>query len=130
MKRLAVCLLLAIIFAVPAPATATSPVARSTTAQILKRLGGQPCPDSEFTCVTLKVPLDHFDSRNRRTIDVVFAVLPATGQRKGMFVVATGGPGVAGLTSKDSYVGYYDPASSGASISSSSTSAASANLAG
>jgi pimeloyl-ACP methyl ester carboxylesterase len=109
MKRLALCLLLAIIFAVPAPATATPLAKRDTTAQILKRLGGQPCPDSEFTCVTLKVPLDHFDSRNHRTIDVVFAVLPATGQRKGMFVTATGGPGTSGLAAKDWYTPAFDP---------------------
>src|SRR5262245_27495852 len=106
----ALCLsLLLSIFAAPTPAAASSPAKRDTTAQILKRLGGQPCPDSEFTCVTLSVPLDHFDTRNRRTIDVVFAVLPATGQRKGMFVTATGGPGVSGLASKDSYTEAFDP---------------------
>ena len=76
---------------------------------ILEELGGQPCPDSDFTCVTLTVPLDHFDSANRETIDVVFGVLPATGERKGMFVTATGGPGIAGLTSADSYTSAFDP---------------------
>ncbi|HNO32393.1 MAG TPA: alpha/beta hydrolase, partial [Anaerolineales bacterium] len=74
------------------------------------RLGGVPCPDSDFTCVTLTVPLDHFDSQDARTIDVVFAILPATGERKGMFVTATGGPGSAGLASADSYTGAFNPA--------------------
>ncbi|MBI1876996.1 MAG: alpha/beta fold hydrolase [Chloroflexi bacterium] len=80
------------------------------TLATLEELGGQPCPDdSAFTCVTLTVPLDHFDPANRDTLDVVFGVLPATGERKGMFVTATGGPGSAGLTSADSYTSAFDP---------------------
>jgi pimeloyl-ACP methyl ester carboxylesterase len=82
---------------------------RETTKQILKRLGGYPCPDSDFTCVTLTMPLDHFNPGDPRTIDVVFAVLPATGHRKGMFVTATGGPGTSGLAAKDSYTAGFDP---------------------
>ncbi|HNB50611.1 MAG TPA: alpha/beta hydrolase, partial [Anaerolineales bacterium] len=44
-----------------------------------------------------------------RTIEVVFGILPATGERKGMFVTATGGPGSAGLSSADPYTSYFDP---------------------
>lgn len=80
-----------------------------TTAERLEALGGFPCPDSDFTCVTLTVPLDHFHPDDGRTLDVVFGVLPATGERKGMFVTATGGPGIAGLTSADSYTSSFDP---------------------
>lgn len=80
------------------------------TAALLESLGGVPCPDSDFTCVTLTVPLDHFDPQNTETIDVVFAILPATGERKGMFVTATGGPGSAGLASADGYTSAFDPA--------------------
>ena len=76
----------------------------------LEGLGGVPCPDSDFTCVTLTVPLNHFDPNDSRTLDVVFAILPATGERKGMFVTATGGPGTAGLTSADGYTAAFDPA--------------------
>ena len=68
-----------------------------STREILRALNGVPCPDSDFTCVTLTVPLDHFNPADTRTINVVFAVLPATGARKGMFVTATGGPGTAGI---------------------------------
>lgn len=75
----------------------------------LEGLGGVPCPDSDFTCVTLTVPLNHFDPNDPRTMDVVFAILPATGERKGMFVTATGGPGSAGLASADSYTAAFDP---------------------
>ncbi len=75
----------------------------------LEGLGGLPCPDSDFTCVTLTVPLNHFDPKDSRTMDVVFGVLPATGERKGMFVTATGGPGSAGLASADSYTAAFDP---------------------
>jgi pimeloyl-ACP methyl ester carboxylesterase len=87
-----------------------APVENKTLA-VLNELGGQPCPDgSPFTCVTLTVPLDHFDPANRNTTDVVFGVLPASGERKGMVVIATGGPGTAGLTYADSYLTGFDPA--------------------
>lgn len=77
---------------------------------VLAELGGTPCPnDSVFTCVTLTVPLDHFDPANRQTLDVVFGVLPASGERKGMLVIATGGPGTAGLSYADSYLAGFDP---------------------
>ncbi len=102
------CLIVALAtLSVPAAAS----TGRDSTQQILKRLGGRPCaPEgSEFTCVTLTVPLDHFDPGNRRALNVVFAVRPATGQRKGMFVTVTGGPGTSGLDAKDSYTAAFDP---------------------
>ena len=34
--------------------------ARAGIGEILDQLGGEPCPDSAFTCVTLTEPLDHF----------------------------------------------------------------------
>jgi pimeloyl-ACP methyl ester carboxylesterase len=95
------------------PPTATeSPTpmpAPADTATILEELGGYPCPDSEFTCVDLEVPLDHFNPATEETIKVVFGVLPASGESKGMFVTATGGPGTAGLLSADSYTATFDP---------------------
>ncbi len=88
----------ALYFMLPQPhvfaRTSTPP---NATREILRALNGVPCPDSEFTCVTLTVPLDHFNLADPRTLDVTFAVLPATGTRKGMFVTATGGPGSAGI---------------------------------
>jgi len=89
-----------------APTVESASVTESPAAEPvigLDGLGGEPCPDSDFTCVTLTVPLNHFDPNDSRTLDVVFAILPATGERKGMFVTATGGPGSAGLASADSY---------------------------
>ena len=97
------------------PATTTT-VAQTTTstvpgtAEVLESLGGELCPESDFTCVTLEMPLDHFDPSNDETIDVVFAVLPATGERSGAFLTVTGGPGSSGIASADSYTSLYDPA--------------------
>ncbi|MDO9349253.1 MAG: hypothetical protein Q7T47_08195, partial [Anaerolineales bacterium] len=69
------------------PPPAEQPTSQPTnTAAILKDLGGYPCPESDFTCIDLTVPLDHFDAASTETIKVVFAVLPASGERKGMFV--------------------------------------------
>lgn len=89
----------------------TVTLARPSTAKILKSLGGYPCPDdSAFTCVTIEVPLDHFNPADTRTIPVTFAVLPATGARRGMFVTATGGPGTSGIYVADSYAsGFQKP---------------------
>ncbi len=66
----------------------------------LKELGGKRCQaNPDFTCVTITVPLDHFDPSNSETIDVVFAVAPARGDRKGMYVQAfPGGPGGEGIS--------------------------------
>lgn len=75
----------------------------------LERLGMAPCPEGGFMCVKLTVPLNHFDPNDSRTMDVVFAILRATGERKGMFVTATGGPGTAGLMSAESYAAAFDP---------------------
>ncbi len=72
---------------------------------LLDALGGFECFEgSVFTCVTIEVPLDHFNPSDTRTLDVTFAVLPAAGARKGMFVTATGGPGYSGVSSADYYL--------------------------
>jgi len=82
---------------------------QSDTAAKLQELGGVTCEDApDLTCVTIQVPLNHYDSANTETIDVVFGVAPATGERYGMFVQAfPGGPGGEGISS--SYMGYFDP---------------------
>jgi pimeloyl-ACP methyl ester carboxylesterase len=66
----------------------------------LEELGGQRCQENpEFTCVSIRVPLDHFDPANTETLDVVFAVAPAKGERYGMYVQAfPGGPGGEGVS--------------------------------
>jgi pimeloyl-ACP methyl ester carboxylesterase len=65
----------------------------------LEELGSKPCEGIDgLTCLSVSVPLDHFDPANPETIDIVFAVAPATGERKGMYVQAFGGPGSEGLS--------------------------------
>ena len=75
-----------------------APTAASST---LADLGGELCEDSAFTCLTLDLPVNHFDPSDDRTLAVTFAVLPASGQRVGAFVVAVGGPGGSGLEEAD-----------------------------
>ena len=104
-------LILAIFFSSVAAASPSSSAVspKTDTQQILDDFGGVPCFDgSAFTCVTIEVPLDHFNSADKRTIPVVFAVLPASGTRKGMFVTATGGPGTSGVLSADYYSSGFD----------------------
>ncbi len=78
----------------PAPITVTD------MAERLKQLGGKRCEANPgFTCLTIAVPLDHFDPANLETIEVVFAVAPALGERKGMYAQAfPGGPGGEGIS--------------------------------
>src|SRR5688500_4484506 len=80
--------------------TASAPTVGDGIEAKLAELGGVACDENpDFTCVTITVPLDHFDAANTKTIDVVFAVSPATGERKGMFVQAfPGGPGGEGIS--------------------------------
>jgi len=97
----------------PPTALPTAPAAAATrqdTQDILASLDSAPCPDSDFSCVHLTVPLDHGNVANGKTIDVVFGVLPASGERKGMFVTAVGGPGCSGLDVADSYTSAVDAA--------------------
>jgi pimeloyl-ACP methyl ester carboxylesterase len=104
-------IILAIFFSsiAAAPFSQSAIPEKRDTAQILEDLGGVPCSEwSSFTCITIEVPLNHFDPSDTRMIPVVFAVLPASGERKGMFVVATGGPGTSGVLLADSYVAEYD----------------------
>ncbi len=57
-----------------------------------------------FECVTLTVPLDHFQDTGKTT-QVTFAIQrhTAKGPGKGVFVTATGGPGTSGIQSAVSY---------------------------
>lgn len=96
--------------------TEVSPGSPTETAAILpdiskrlQELGGKPCESNpEFVCVAITVPLDHFDPANPETIEVVFAVSPAKGDRKGMLVQAfPGGPGGEGISYASTF--YYPP---------------------
>jgi pimeloyl-ACP methyl ester carboxylesterase len=66
----------------------------------------EPCASStgagDFSCVTLSVPVDHADPRGAHW-DVTFGLLRAQGERQGVFVTATGGPGSSGLAAADAY---------------------------
>ena len=58
----------------------------------------------------MSVPKDHFAAPGGETWDVTFAIQRATKEKKGTFVVITGGPGYSGIASADSYTDYYAPA--------------------
>jgi len=99
-------ILLAALLLTVAPATAGA-----ITASQLRAMGGRPCtPGSSFTCVTLTVPLDHFDAANTGTTKVVFAIHPAGAGSKGLYVTATGGPGSNGVDEADDAFDAYSAA--------------------
>jgi pimeloyl-ACP methyl ester carboxylesterase len=80
-----------------------------TTAEKLVQLDGEPCPDSELTCITLELPLDDFDPR-QGTVDVTFGVLPASGTPEGVLVTVVGGPGSSGVYDSGWRLDSLDPA--------------------
>lgn len=69
----------------------------------------QDCPDSDFTCITLRLPRDHFAEADGQTVDVTFGLLRATDESQGAFVTLTGGPGSSGLAVADGYTELLDP---------------------
>jgi pimeloyl-ACP methyl ester carboxylesterase len=75
---------------------------------LIQQSNGQPCAEKpDLTCITLTMPLDHFDAANTKTVDVVFAIHPATGERLGMFFQAfPGGPGGEGIST--AYLDMFD----------------------
>lgn len=115
MKTTPVFMQLSFIFALLFSSIAAAPLSNSSgvqpgTENTLQLPAGEPCPyDSIFTCITIEVPLDHFNPADTRTIPVVFAILPASEDRKGMFVTVTGGPGSSGVLSADYYSSGFDP---------------------
>lgn len=66
-------------------------------------LADRSCPDSEFRCVTLAVPADHFAEQSPLW-EATFALHRGTVDSRGVLVTATGGPGSSGIAAADSYL--------------------------
>ena len=88
----------------PAASGSPSPSASDASYTFVKK---EACPESRFECVTLSVPKDHFAAGGGPSWDVTFAIQRAAKERRGTFVVITGGPGSSGISSADSYTDYY-----------------------
>jgi pimeloyl-ACP methyl ester carboxylesterase len=113
MRRLAapaaLVLLLSSLFAAPAAAGPRADATAGAATPVPTVVRSEPCPDSIFTCITIRVPRDHFTGGGP-TFDVTFGLLRATRQpRKGVFVTVTGGPGTSGLAAADGYTAAFDP---------------------
>lgn len=65
-------------------------------------------PGSEFTCISLEVPLNHFDESDPSTIEVTFALRPASVDPEGVLVTAVGGPGASGVLAADEQLSVLD----------------------
>ncbi len=94
---------------VAGPTAAPVTGARSATPGYLSATE-RDCPGSEFRCVTLVVPKDHFSAADAGTFEVTYAVHRATKPRVGAWVTATGGPGTSGIAVADWYMSGMDPA--------------------
>lgn len=87
------------------------PAATPSLVERLAALGAAPCADLDgWSCVTLAMPRRHA-APDGRTVDVTFAVKPATGapaDHLGLLVTAQGGPGYSGLAWADDFA-WIDP---------------------
>ncbi|HYC06768.1 MAG TPA: alpha/beta hydrolase [Candidatus Binatia bacterium] len=95
-----------------APSASAGGVAAGAVAPAAPKVVRQrPCPDgSIFTCITLRLPRDHFGPPGGPTFDITFALLRASdGPPKGTFVTVTGGPGTSGISAADPYTEEFDP---------------------
>jgi pimeloyl-ACP methyl ester carboxylesterase len=72
-------------------------------------LGSQPCQDSDFSCITLMLPRDHFANDPDATLPITFAISLATEPGAGTLIYVTGGPGSSGLLAAQDYVDTLDP---------------------
>ncbi len=90
----------------PAPTPAATTPAAQPIAGGWSFVSKKACPDSEFECITLSVPRDHYVAGGP-TWDVTFAIRRATKDRVGTYVVITGGPGSSGIAAADNYTSYY-----------------------
>jgi pimeloyl-ACP methyl ester carboxylesterase len=72
-------------------------------------LGSQPCQDSDFTCVTMMLPRDHFANDPTATLPITFAISLASEPDAGTLIYAVGGPGASGLLAAQDYVDALDP---------------------
>jgi len=79
----------------------------AATATGFHEVSTRPCPESRFTCVTLAVPRDHFGPSDGPTWEITYAIQKATRERRGTYVVITGGPGSSGIAVADDYTDYY-----------------------
>lgn len=61
-------------------------------------------------CRVVTVPLDQGHPEQGGTLQIVYRVVPARGQRTGTLFVLTGGPGVRGLSEADPRIAQLDPA--------------------
>jgi pimeloyl-ACP methyl ester carboxylesterase len=93
--------------AAPAAAAPVSPTRAATSGYLSAT--ERDCPGSEFRCVTLVVPKDHFAATDPGTFEVTYAIHRATKSRVGVWVTATGGPGTSGIAVADWYMSGMDP---------------------
>ena len=68
----------------------------------------EPCPHSEFECITIGVPADHF-TPGSEIWEVTFALHRARDRSEGVFVTATGGPGFSGIAEADQRLAMMSP---------------------
>jgi pimeloyl-ACP methyl ester carboxylesterase len=94
-------------YVVPAAAGLVLGLAAVTVASVPTTVA---CDASDDGCRVVTVPFDRAHPDDGRTLDVEYAVAPATGQRRGLLIVAVGGPGASGLAEMPSRLDEIDPA--------------------
>ncbi len=78
-------------------------------ADVIDGLDPHDCYAGELVCITVPVPLDHDAAGDNRTLDIEFAVHPATGDYRGTLFYFVGGPGQAGVPFGSAAMNWFVP---------------------
>ncbi len=85
-----------------------APAAKADLAGALQTLDAKPCQTGDLACIILTVPRDHRANDPTATMEITFAISPATEASKGVLFYFVGGPGGSGLASADNYLAAFD----------------------
>jgi pimeloyl-ACP methyl ester carboxylesterase len=80
------------------------PAYSQTMAEAFTAIGAELCEDSDLLCVSVEVPLNHFDPVVGETIQITYALSPAAEESLGLMVYVVGGPGGTAVVDADYYL--------------------------
>lgn len=80
------------------------PAHSQSMAEAFTAIGAEVCDDSDLLCVSVEVPLNHFDPVVGETIQITYALSPAAEESLGLMVYVVGGPGGTAVVDADYYL--------------------------
>ena len=82
----------------------SQPAYSQSTADAFVEIGAEVCEESELLCVSVEGPLNHFEPDSGETIEITYALNPASEESLGLLVYVVGGPGGTAVIDADYYL--------------------------